>query len=125
MGDVYAALDTQLDRKVALKILPVEFASDRGRMNRFIQEAKSASALNHPNIITIYEIGEADSINFIASEYITGKTLRKWLKKQRDLKTVLDIAIQVASALQAAHRAQVVHRDIKPENVTVMVAKRL
>ncbi|HEV8188307.1 MAG TPA: protein kinase [Pyrinomonadaceae bacterium] len=119
MGDVYAALDTQLDRKVALKILPVEFASDRGRMNRFIQEAKSASALNHPNIITIYEIGEADSINFIASEYITGKTLRKWLKKQRDLKTVLDIAIQVASALQAAHRAKVVHRDIKPENVMI------
>ncbi|MDQ3751029.1 MAG: protein kinase, partial [Acidobacteriota bacterium] len=120
MGEVYLAEDTRLERKVALKILPEDFASDTERMRRFVQEAKSASALNHPNIITIYEIGETDNPHFIATEYIEGETLHNRLKSEPlNLKSVLDIAIQVASALEAAHRAGIVHRDIKPENVMV------
>ncbi len=120
MGEVYLAEDTKLDRRIALKILPSEFAEDKDRMNRFVREAKSASALNHPNIITIYEIGEIDSTHFIAAEYITGETLHTRLTQHRlDLKTALDVAIQVASALDAAHRAGIVHRDIKPDNIMV------
>jgi eukaryotic-like serine/threonine-protein kinase len=120
MGEVYLADDTKLDRQVALKILPPEVAEDAERMNRFVREAKSASALNHPNIITIHEIGETDGTHFIAAEYIHGETLHTRLKQSPlDLKTALDIAIQVASALDAAHRAGIVHRDIKPENVMI------
>ncbi|MDQ3258979.1 MAG: serine/threonine protein kinase, partial [Acidobacteriota bacterium] len=120
MGEVYLAEDTELERKVALKILPETFAQDNERMQRFVREAKSASALNHPSIITIYEIGEADSKHFIASEYIEGETLCSRLKAQPlNLKTTLDIAIQVAGALDAAHRAGIIHRDIKPENVMI------
>ncbi len=118
MGEVYLSEDTKLDRQVALKILPSEFAEDSDRMTRFVREAKSASALNHPNIITIHEIGETDGMHFIASEYIEGQTLHTLLQQRSlDLKTTLDIAIQVASALNAAHKAGIIHRDIKPENV--------
>src|ERR1700752_377978 len=96
MGEVYLAEDTKLDRQVALKILPPEFAEDSDRMNRFVREAKSASALNHPNIITIYEIGEVDGIHSIASEYIQGIILHSRLEQSPlDLTTTLDIAIQV------------------------------
>jgi len=120
MGAVYLAKDTKLDRQVALKILPPEFAEDNDRMNRFVREAKSASALNHPNIITIYEIGETDGMHFIASEYIQGETLHTRLEQRPlDLTTTLDIAIQVTSALNAAHRAGIIHRDIKPENIMI------
>jgi serine/threonine protein kinase len=120
MGEVYLAEDTKLDRQVALKILPQEFAEDSDRMNRFVREAKSASALNHPNIITIHEIGEVEGTHFIASEYIQGETLHNRLRQSPlDLKTTLDIAIQVASALNTAHRAGIIHRDIKPENVMI------
>jgi len=118
MGEVYLAEDTRLDRKVALKILPAEFASDSGRMQRFVQEAKTASALNHPNIITIYEIGEADGVQFIASELIKGETLRqRMLSGPMSIRKTLDIATQVAGALSAAHEAGIIHRDIKPENI--------
>jgi serine/threonine protein kinase/tetratricopeptide (TPR) repeat protein len=118
MGEVYLAQDTKLDRKVALKILPAEVAADRNRMSRFVQEAKTASALNHPNIITIHEIEQIDSVNFIATEFIDGETLRERMRKaSMKLGDVLDVAIQTASALQAAHAAGIVHRDIKPENV--------
>jgi serine/threonine protein kinase len=87
-------------------------------MHRFIQEAKSASALNHPNIITIYEIGQADPVHFIATEFIDGVTMRKHMSSKRmKLDEVLDVAVQVASALSAAHAAGIVHRDIKPENI--------
>ena len=120
MGEVYLAQDTKLDRKVALKILPQEFAEDKDRMSRFVREAKSASALNHPNIITIHEIGETKGTHFIATEYIEGETLQTRLKGQSlSLKSTLEIALQVASALDAAHRAGIVHRDIKPDNVMV------
>ena len=120
MGEVYLAEDTKLDRQVALKVLPQEFAEDSDRMNRFVREAKSASALNHPNIITIHEIGEVEGTHFIASEYIQGETLHNRLRQSPlDLKATLDIAIQVASALNTAHRAGIIHRDIKPENLMI------
>jgi serine/threonine protein kinase/TolB-like protein/Flp pilus assembly protein TadD len=118
MGEVYLAQDTKLDRKVALKILPAEVAADRGRMNRFVQEAKAASALNHPNIITIHEIEQIDSVNFIATEFIDGETLRQRMgSAPLKLGEVLDVAVQIAGGLSAAHAAGIVHRDIKPENI--------
>jgi serine/threonine protein kinase/TolB-like protein len=118
MGEVYLAQDTQLDRAVALKILPAQLASDEQRMRRFEQEAKAASALNHPNILTIHEVGQADSIHFIATEFIDGVTLRQLIKRARmTLRETFDIIIQVASALTSAHAAGIVHRDIKPENI--------
>src|SRR5436190_11493419 len=118
MGEVYLAQDTKLDRKVALKILPADVAHS-DRMKRFVQEAKAASALNHPNIITIYEIDEADSINFIATEFIDGETLRERIgnTSPMTLSEILEVANQAASALVAAHAANIVHRDIKPENI--------
>src|SRR3989442_4742237 len=118
MGEVYLAQDTKLDRKVALKILPADVAAHPDRMKRFVQEAKAASALNHPNIITIHEIDETDSGHFIATEFIDGETLREREQKTPfKLGDALDIATQIANALAAAHAAGIVHRDIKPENV--------
>ena len=120
MGEVYLAQDTKLDRKVALKLLPEAVAANQERMRRFVQEAKSASALNHPNIITIYEVGEAESRHFISTEFIDGETLRQRMRKGHlKLNDVLEVSIQVASALAAAHAAGIVHRDIKPENIMV------
>jgi serine/threonine protein kinase len=120
MGEVYLAQDTRLDRKVALTILPSEFAEDKDRMTRIVREAKSASALNHPNIITIHEIGESEGTHFIAREFIDGKTLNEYSKANPlNFKSALEIAIQVASALDEAHSAGIVHRDIKPDNVMV------
>src|SRR5437588_2309127 len=120
MGEVYLAQDTKLDRRVALKILPAEVAAHPDRMKRFVQEAKAASALNHPNIITIYEIDESESGHFIATESIDGETLREYaLKTPLILAESLDIASQIASALSAAHAAGIIHRDIKPENVMI------
>jgi tetratricopeptide (TPR) repeat protein len=118
MGEVYLALDTRLKRKVALKLLPAAFTADADRVRRFEQEAQAASALNHPNIITIHEIGEADGAHFIATEFIEGQTLRQQLTRGRmELSTALDVALQAASALAAAHVAGIIHRDIKPENI--------
>jgi Tol biopolymer transport system component/serine/threonine protein kinase len=118
MGEVYLAEDTKLDRKVALKLLPDQFTSDESRLRRFVQEAKAASSLNHPNIITIHEIGQDSGSHFIATELIDGLTLRQQLASGRmSLPTALDIAIQAASALVAAHEAGIIHRDIKPENI--------
>ena len=120
MGEVYLARDTRLHRNVALKLLPTDFTKDKERVRRFQQEARAASALNHPNIITIHEIGEAEGRHFIATEFIDGETLRAPLSRSRlSLGVMLDVAIQVASALVAAHKAGLVHRDIKPENIMV------
>jgi serine/threonine protein kinase/Tol biopolymer transport system component len=120
MGEVYRAQDTELGRPVALKFLSGEVAAHQSRLKRFMQEAKAASALNHPNIITVYEIGRTDEAAFIATELIDGVTLRQHMRVQRlKLLEVLDIASQVASALVAAHAAGIVHRDIKPENIMV------
>jgi eukaryotic-like serine/threonine-protein kinase len=118
MGQVYLARDTRLERKVALKLLLEERTKDDQRLLRFEQEARAASALNHPNIITIYEIGDFDSTHFIATEFIEGLTLRKILAEGKmPVIAALDVAIQVASALSSAHEAGIVHRDVKPENV--------
>ncbi len=122
MGEVWLAHDNKLERNVALKFLPVQFTSDRDRLQRFVREAKAASGLNHPNIITIHEIGEAETTegktHFIATEFIEGQTLRQVLSyEELSLKKALDIAMQTAAALDAAHHAGIVHRDIKPENI--------
>ena len=120
MGEVYLASDTKLDRKVALKLLLAQFTNRKDLLRRFIQEAKAASSLNHPNIITIHEIGETNGVHFIATEFIDGQTLKQRMRIARlKLVDVLDVSIQVASALQAAHAAGLVHRDIKPENIMV------
>jgi len=119
MGEVYLAEDTRLDRKVAVKFLNEEF-SHESNLNRLIQEAKAASALNHPNILVIHEIGVSEDANYIVSEFIEGKTLRELLSESpMKLSEVLDISIQVASALSTAHEAHLVHRDIKPENIMI------
>ena len=118
MGEVYLAEDTKLNRNVALKILLADVAANEDRMRRFVQEAKSASALNHPNIITIYEIDHVDSVYFIASEFIDGQTLREHMRNEpRKLGEALDLAVQISSALSAAHAAGIIHRDIKPDNI--------
>jgi serine/threonine protein kinase len=118
MGEVYLAQDARLGRLVALKILPSYFVSDEMRLRRFQREARAASALNHPNIFTIHEVGEFEEIHFIATEYIDGETLRSLCAKRAlSLRKITEIAVQIASALAAAHAAGIVHRDIKPENI--------
>ncbi len=120
MGEVYLAEDTKLDRKVALKFLPPEFVVNADRMNRFNREAKAVTALNHPNIITIYDINEVAGRHFIANEYIDGQTLRQFADGQPiESVRALEIAIQIASALAEAHSAGIAHRDIKPDNIMI------
>jgi eukaryotic-like serine/threonine-protein kinase len=118
MGEVYLAQDTQLRRQVAIKVLTAEFTQNADRLHRFEHESYAASSLNHPNILTIHEIGSQDDVHYIATEYIEGESLRDRLHHSRmQLREALDVAIQVASALSAAHQASIVHRDIKPENI--------
>ncbi|HYM99580.1 MAG TPA: protein kinase, partial [Aestuariivirgaceae bacterium] len=119
MGDVYLAQDTELDRTVALKILPDDVTGDEQRLHRFTQEARAVSALNHPHILTIYEIGSSENIRFIATEFIEGQTLRRRIEAGLNLIDILDIAIQIGGALAAAHAAGIIHRDIKPDNIMV------
>lgn len=119
MGEVYLADDTKLGRKVAIKFLNEKFSNDGDLLNRFIQEAKAASALNHPNLITVYEIGEHDGSHYIATEFIEGLTLRERMKERLSFDEALSISIQAAEALSAAHQAGIVHRDVKPENIMI------
>jgi serine/threonine protein kinase/tetratricopeptide (TPR) repeat protein len=120
MGEVYRALDHDLKRNVAIKLLPSRFASDSGRMTRFAQEARAASSLNHPNIITIHEIGETSGLPFIVMEFVDGETLRLVIAKGRlTVRRSLDLGAQVAEGLAKAHAAGIVHRDLKPENIMV------
>src|SRR5688572_23357599 len=121
MGEVYLARDTRLRRNIALKLLPADLSLDKDRLLRFEQEAYAASALNHPNILTIYEIGQAGDTRFIAAEFIDGVTVRDQIIKSPmvELSAVLDTVVQVASALVSAHRAGIVHRDLKPENIMI------
>jgi serine/threonine protein kinase len=120
MGEVYLARDSRLGRTVALKVLTLEISRDERRMQRFRQEAKVASSLNQPNILTVFEFGEVDGLTFLATEFVDGETLRDHLHGQRlKLGEILDIGIQVLAALDAAHEARIVHRDMKPENVMI------
>src|SRR5262250_1712071 len=120
MGEVYLAQDTKLGRNVALKILPAGVAANRERMRRFVQEAKAAAALNHPNIAHIYEIGEANGVNFIAMEFIDGQTLSKLIQDGgTDLTKLLRYLQHSAEGLSKAHAAGIVHRDLKPDNIMV------
>src|SRR5215510_2737171 len=118
MGEVYLAEDTRLRRKVALKLLPARFTNDVERVRRFEREAKAASATNHPNILTIYETGQAEGLHFIATEFVDGVTLRQSMQNDgMSIAESLSVAVQVASALSVAHEAGIIHRDIKPENI--------
>jgi serine/threonine-protein kinase len=120
MGEVYLAQDTKLDRKVALKIFPADLAAHQDRMRRFVQEAKAAAALNHPNIAHIYEIGEADGTNFIAMEFVEGVTLRDKIHRERtELRKLLRYLQHVAEGLAKAHASGIVHRDLKPDNIMI------
>ena len=120
MGEVWRARDSRLQREVAIKVLPGDVAADAGRLKRFEKEARSASALNHPNIVTIYDIGQSDSVSWIAMELVEGKTLRELLfAGALPVRRVLAIATQVGDGLARAHEAGIVHRDLKPENVMV------
>ena len=118
MGEVFLAHDMILDRAVALKILPADFVKNHDRMRRFVREAKAASAISHPNVAHIYEIGDEDGIHFIAMEFIPGETLASRMKRQPlSTKEVHDLALQAADALQEAHSKGIIHRDIKPANM--------
>jgi len=120
MGEVYLAEDMKLGRKVAIKILSEEYTTNKDRLQRFEQEASAASNLNHPNILTIHEVGTDNGRHYIATEYIDGLTLRrKFLAAHLEISEILDIAVQVASALEEAHAAGIVHRDVKPDNIMV------
>ena len=120
MGEVYQARDSRLDRTVAIKLLPIEFAADQDRMRRFVREAKAASALNHPHVATIYEIGEVDGVNFIAMEYVEGQTLAARINGHTlRVSEIIEIGSQIADALDEAHGKGITHRDIKPANVMI------
>jgi hypothetical protein len=117
MGEVYLARDPRLDRTVALKILPGKLTADRDRMQRFTREAKAASALNHPNVATIYDVGESDGIRFIVMEHVEGETIARRIGRPLRSSEVVDIAVQAADALDVAHAKGITHRDIKPANL--------
>lgn len=119
MGEVYLAEDTRLDRKVALKFLPLHFTADTESLARFEREAKATAALNHPNIITVHEIGDHENQTFIAMEYVEGESLRERMAKELSLNEILDLVTQICAGLGKAHQADVVHRDIKPENIMI------
>src|SRR5262245_32802455 len=120
MGEVYRARDTRLGRDVAIKVLLAEVAGDPSRLKRFEKEARSASALNHPSIVTIFDVGTTDSVSWMAMELVQGRTLREILAEgARTIKRLLDMAIQITDGLAKAHEAGIVHRDLKPENVMV------
>ncbi|MBK6795746.1 MAG: serine/threonine protein kinase [Acidobacteria bacterium] len=118
MGEVYLAIDLNLSRKVALKLLPEKLTADPDLVRRFEQEARAVSALNHPNLVTIYEFGESNGVHYMAYEYIDGKSLKVRMDESRlALTEALDIGVQITTALNAAHEAGIIHRDIKPENI--------
>src|SRR6187549_2051213 len=126
MGEVYVARDPKLGRKVAIKLLPVRMSGERDTLTRFTQEARSASALNHPNIVTIHEVGASEGTPFIVMEYIEGQDLRTLINGgPLPVSKVLDIGAQIADGLAAAHERGIVHRDLKPENIMLTTDGRV
>lgn len=127
MGEVYRASDPRLERSVAIKILPAGFSSDAERLRRFSLEARSASALNHPNILTVFDIGSHQESPYLVTELLEGQTLRELLISQRQLpqKKAIDLGVQIANGLSAAHQRGIVHRDLKPENLFLCKDGRL
>src|SRR5712691_7338159 len=119
MGEVWRARDKRLNREVAVKVLPASFANDADRLMRFEQEARATSALNHPNIVTIYELGEVEAGRFIVMELVEGRTLRALIEEGSSIDALAQLGSQMAKALGAAHAAGITHRDIKPENIMV------
>src|SRR5271163_3702052 len=120
MGEVYRARDTRLERTVAIKLLPTEFSANSNRLHRFADEARSASALNHPNIVTIYELGQEGATPYIAMELVEGQTLRELLDSGvLPMRKTIEIAAQIAEGLTKAHEARITHRDLKPENLMI------
>src|SRR5947208_883713 len=120
MGEVYLVQDTKLDRTVAIKVLPSDLASNQNRMRRFVQEARTASSLSHPNVAHIYEIEEMEGVHFIAMEYVDGETLRERIHRDKaSLPKLLKYLTQVADGLSKAHAAGIVHRDLKPDNIMI------
>ena len=121
MGEVYRARDTRLERTVAIKILPESFAGDRERLERFQQEARILSTLNHPNLMAVYDVGVQDGMHFLVSEFLEGETLRDRLSAgPLPQRRVVEYGLQIAKGLAAAHEKQIVHRDLKPENIFVL-----
>jgi eukaryotic-like serine/threonine-protein kinase len=126
MGKAYLAQDTKLSRKVALKFLPPQLATNQDRMRRFTQEAKSAAALHHPNVAQIFEIGNYDHADYIAMEYVEGETMRELLSRRKlEIKKAVEFGAQVASGLATAHKQGIIHRDIKPENLVVTTSGQI
>ncbi|HKB67898.1 MAG TPA: serine/threonine-protein kinase [Pyrinomonadaceae bacterium] len=119
MGEVYLARETKLNRRVALKFLPAQFVADAERASRFEREAQALSSLNHPNLITIYEVGVINDLHFIAMEFVEGHSLREMMSSPMKLRDVLSIIAQAAEALSAAHQSGIIHRDVKPDNIMV------
>src|SRR5580704_1296890 len=126
MGEVYRAHDTRLDREVAIKVLPESLTSDPDRLRRFEQEARAAAALNHPNILAVYDIGARDGVPYVVSELLEGQTLREQLSAgPLSVRKAVEYGIQIAHGLEAAHEKGIVHRDLKPENLLVMANGRV
>ena len=126
MGEVYRARDTRLLRDVALKVLPESFTTDPDRLRRFEQEARAVAALNHPNIVSVYDVGDANGMHYIVSELLEGETLRQSLSPSGMVpRKAIELAIQLAQGLGAAHEQGIVHRDLKPENIFITRSGRL
>ena len=126
MGEVYQAEDTELDRKVALKLLPAEMAQDPARLERFRREAKAVAALNHPNIVTVYSVEEAEGVHFFSMELVEGETLERLIPPTGlPMPKIFDLAVPIAAALTAAHERSIVHRDLKPANLMLDAEGRL
>ena len=126
MGEVYRARDTRLLRDVALKVLPASFTNDPERLRRFEQEARAVAALNHPNIVSVYDVGQADGVHYIVSELLEGETLRQRIVPSgMPARKAIELAIQLANGLAAAHEQGIVHRDLKPENIFITKSGRL
>ena len=125
MGEVFRARDPRIQREVAIKVLPLTFAQDADRLSRFEQESRAAGMLNHPGILTVYDVGHEEGVHFLVSELLEGETLREKLKFPIPQRKAIDYALQIAKALSAAHDKGIIHRDLKPENLFITYDGRM